>query len=269
MTDLILSSFLSLFALFGKKEQVDEAWAKTMLMSYLRHHLGIRNTDSYLDFYSDMRAAYEMTPDLDITETVSSICSNLHGKVSAKEEAFLLLRLMEFCSGSEENADNMFAIIAEKFHIPEEQYHDFADFVNNRQTERVILHQLQNTDGFVKTLLDKGVKVVVATRGDAPALAAAIGDDRVVAYAEPSATYGSCKWDAWKRACRLNGLHEMLTAAVTGSGFGVRAALVAGMSALGVTNDHVAWQDFGGADEVVDTLDKKAADAVLKMLKVA
>ena len=33
---------------------------------------------------------------------------------------------------------------------------------------------------FVKALLDKGVKVVVATRGDASALAAAIGDDRVV-----------------------------------------------------------------------------------------
>ena len=163
MTDLILSSFLSLFALFGKKEQVDEAWAKTMLMSYLRHHLGIRNTDSYLDFYSDMRAAYEMTPDLDITETVSSICSNLHGKVSAKEEAFLLLRLMEFCTGSEESADNMFAIIAEKFHIPEEQYHDFADFVNNRQTERVILHQLQNTDGFVKTLLDSATGLLIFT----------------------------------------------------------------------------------------------------------
>ena len=122
---------------------------------------------------------------------------------------------------------------------------------------------------FVKTLLDKNVKVVVATRGDASTLAAAIGDDRVAVYAEPSSTYGSCKWDAWKRACRLNGLHEMLTAAVTGSGFGVRAALVAGMSALGVTNAHVAWQDFGGADEVVDMLDKKAADAVLKMLKVA
>jgi len=122
---------------------------------------------------------------------------------------------------------------------------------------------------FVKVLLDKGVKVVIATRGNAPVLAAAIGDDRVVPYAEPSSTYGSCKWDAWKRACRLNGMHEMLTVAVTGSGFGVRAALVAGMSALGVTNDHVAWQDFGGADDVVGTLDKKAADAVLKMLKVS
>ena len=82
--------------------------------------------------------------------------------------------------------------------------------------------------GFLKTLADKGLKVVVATRGDAAALAAAIGDDRVVAYAETSSTYGSCKWDVWKRACRLNGLHEMLTAAVTGSGFGVRAALIAG-----------------------------------------
>ena len=31
MTDILLSSFLSLFALFGKKEQVDEAWAKTSI----------------------------------------------------------------------------------------------------------------------------------------------------------------------------------------------------------------------------------------------
>lgn len=122
---------------------------------------------------------------------------------------------------------------------------------------------------FVKTLLDKGVKVVVATRGDAPALAAAIDDERVVVYAETSPTYGSCKWDVWKRACRMNGLHEMLTAAISGSGFGVKAALVAGMSALGVVNDRVAWQDFGGADDVVDALDKKAAEAVLRMLKVS
>ena len=122
---------------------------------------------------------------------------------------------------------------------------------------------------FIRALADNGVKVVVATRGDAAALAEAIGDSRIATYAEVSPTYGSCKWDVWKRACRANGLHEMLTAAVTGSGFGVKAALVAGMSAFGVVNDHVAWQDFGGADDVAGALDKKAADAVLKMLKVA
>ena len=122
---------------------------------------------------------------------------------------------------------------------------------------------------FIKALQDKGVKVVVATRGDAAALAEVIADPQVVVHAETSSTYGSCKWDAWKRACRNNGLHEMLTTAVTGSGFGVRAALVAGMSALGVSNKRVEWQDFGGADDVVDTVDKNAADIVLKMLKVS
>ena len=122
---------------------------------------------------------------------------------------------------------------------------------------------------FIQTLQAKGVKVVVATRGDAEALAAAIGDPQVIVHAETSSTYGSCKWDAWKRACRLNGLHEMLTAAITGSGFGSKAALVAGMSALGVINKRVEWQDFSGADDIVDRIDKKAADIVLKMLKVS
>ena len=57
MTDIILSSFISLFALFGKEEQVDERRAKEMLVSYLRRHFGIRNVDLYLDLYSDMRMA--------------------------------------------------------------------------------------------------------------------------------------------------------------------------------------------------------------------
>ena len=74
MTDVILSSFISLFALFGKEEQVDEARAKDMLVSYLRHHFGIRNIDLYLDLYSDMRGAYEMTECLNTQETVSAIC---------------------------------------------------------------------------------------------------------------------------------------------------------------------------------------------------
>ena len=65
MTDIILSSFISLFALFGKVEQVDEERAKKMLANYLRRHFGIRNTDLYLDLYSDMRLAYEMTDNLD------------------------------------------------------------------------------------------------------------------------------------------------------------------------------------------------------------
>ena len=84
MTDIILSSFISLFALFGKEEQVDERRAKDMLVSYLRRHFGIRNIDLYLDLYSDMRMAYEMSADLDTVSTVSGICSTLHGNIRSR-----------------------------------------------------------------------------------------------------------------------------------------------------------------------------------------
>jgi len=97
MTDIVLSSFLSLFALFGKEENVDETRAKDMLVSYLRHHFGIRNISTYLNLYSDMRAVYEMSDKLDVQKVVVSICEKLHGKIRASEEMMLLLRIMEFC----------------------------------------------------------------------------------------------------------------------------------------------------------------------------
>lgn len=154
MTDIILSSFISLFALFGKEEQVDERWAKDMLISYLHRHFGIRNTDLYVDLYSDMRMAYEMTDDLNTQETVSGICSNLHGKIRTSEEALLLLRLMEFCGGNGIQSVEMFDTMAAHFHIPERQYRNFFDFVNNCETEYVKLHHLAGFEGVLKTLYD-------------------------------------------------------------------------------------------------------------------
>ena len=163
MTDIILSSFLSLFALFGKEEQVDETWAKAMLVSYLRHHFGIRNIDMYLDLYSDMRGAYEMTDDLDSHDVVAGICSNLHGKVSAREESLLLLRLMEFCGAKEGRVSDVFRTMAEIFNIPESQFNNFADFVTNHETEHVMLHKLEDTDGQLKTMLDPETGLLVFT----------------------------------------------------------------------------------------------------------
>ncbi len=154
MTDVILSSFISLFALFGKVEQVDEERAKEMLVSYLRHQFGIRNIDLYLDLYSDMRMAYEMTDDLNTQDTVRSICSNLQTDIRNTEKALLLLRLLEFCADDDGFTDVMFRTMAEQFNIPDEQYNNFIDYVNNKPTEHVILHQLEGFDGQLKTLLD-------------------------------------------------------------------------------------------------------------------
>ena len=163
MTDIILSSFISLFALFGKVEQVDEERAKKMLANYLRRHFGIRNTDLYLDLYSDMRLAYEMTDNLDSEKTVGLICSSLHGKIQAREEALLLLRVMEFCECNESTDNTMFLTMASLFHIPKEQYQDFADFVANRETERVVLHHIEGFEGTIKTLLDRETGLLIFT----------------------------------------------------------------------------------------------------------
>ena len=156
MTDVILSSFISLFALFGKEEQVDEVRAKNMLVSYLHRHFGIRNTDLYVDLYADMRMAYEMTDDLNTVDTVTSICSNLQGDIRKIEKDLLLLRLMEFCHGGFEgkHTDVLFKTMAQLFNIPQEQYNDFTDFVDSKETEHVKLHQLEGFDAPLKTLLD-------------------------------------------------------------------------------------------------------------------
>ena len=154
MTDVILSSFISLFALFGKVEQVDEERAKKMLVNYLRHHFGIRNTDLYVDLYSDMRMAYEMTDDLDTINTVTAICSNLQTDIRNTEKALLLLRLLEFCSDDDGFTDSMFRTMAKEFNIPDSQYQNFMDFVTNKATEHVMMHELEGFDGQLKTLLD-------------------------------------------------------------------------------------------------------------------
>ena len=122
---------------------------------------------------------------------------------------------------------------------------------------------------FVRALTDKDIKVVLLTRADltavAPIFESAFGP-QVVLHQEASDGYGVAKWDSWRRACRMGGLSHLATVAVTGSGFGVKSALVAGMASVGVVNDHVAYQDFGGADDVLNELSGKTAKRLLSRL---
>ena len=141
----------------------------------------------------------------------------------------------------------------------------FADAL----TEKAAAAVTPSFKAFVKALADKGLKVVIATRSNLEALKPALeglDPELVIPYQEISVTYGNCKWDAWARAVNTNGLVNVLTVGVTGSGNGVKSALVAGLSAIGVVHDHVAYQDFGGADAVVEKLDAKVADEVFRML---
>jgi ABC-type multidrug transport system ATPase subunit len=163
MTDALLSSFLSLFALFGKEENVDETRAKNLLVSYLRHHFGIRNINTYLDLYCDMRGIYEMSDDLDIKAVVASICANLQGMISTKEKAMLLLRIMEFCGMQGNEVHPMFKTMAEQFHVPDWLFHDFVCFVNGESSEHVLILQPEGFNGQLKTLLEPTTSTLIFT----------------------------------------------------------------------------------------------------------
>ena len=122
---------------------------------------------------------------------------------------------------------------------------------------------------FVKALTDRRLKVVIATRANLDAVRPAflpILGERVVLHHEISTCYGAARADSWRRACRTGGLSHPSALALTGSGHGVKSALVAGMGSMAVVNDRVAYQDFGGADGVLNELSGKTAKRVLNRL---
>ena len=148
---------------------------------------------------------------------------------------------------------------------------DLHDAFGKALTAKAVAAVTPGLKAFISALVERDVKVVVATRSDLETLRPAFegfDPEKVVLYAEPSMTYGNGKWDAWRRACSQNDLVDVLTVGVTGSGKGVKSALVAGMSAIAILHDHVAYQDFGGADEVVKELNAAAARTVLEILRV-
>lgn len=149
---------------------------------------------------------------------------------------------------------------------------DINEAFNAEITKRLATAVTPELKAFIKKIVEKDVKVVLATRGDIEALKPALEEfdsEKVVPYQEKSMTYGNGKWDVWRRALSANALADILTVGITGSGNGVKAVLVAGMPAIAVVNDHVAYQDFGGADCVADAITAKLADEVARILRVS
>ena len=48
----------------------------------------------------------------------------------------------------------------------------------------------------------------------------------------------------------------------------MKSALIAGMGSMAVVNDHVAYQDFGGADDVVRELSGPTARRLLEVFRI-
>lgn len=119
---------------------------------------------------------------------------------------------------------------------------------------------------FVKAFVDAGFSVAIATRADLdavrPAFEPVLGEN-VILYHEESDGYGFPAWESWRRACMALEMKHALVRAVSGSGFGVKSALVAGLRSVAIVNDRVTYQDFSGAGEIADELSGKSAKQFL------
>ncbi len=179
------------------------------------------------------------------------------------------LEAMHLANGNCQGALKELFELFDKKNDPAKAARELMEAFRTALTEKAASGVTSGFRDFVDALSANGLKTVIATRADIEAIKPAFAnfDEKLVAlYSEPSLTYGNCKWDAWRRAVRANDLHELLTVAVTGSGYGVKSALVAGLPALAVVHDHVAYQDFGGADVVVKGFNAKLAGEVMRML---
>ena len=125
--------------------------------------------------------------------------------------------------------------------------------------------------GFVKALLAKNLKVVIATRGDVDAVKAAfasVATDKLVVVHDASGGFGFLSWDGWRRAARKGDLHERLCVGVAASGYSVKGALTSGLGVMVKVNPLTEHQDLSGSDCAISEFSAALADDVIRILHV-
>lgn len=155
MNDIILSSLLNLFALFGALSHIDKEKAQKTIAAYLSQHFGVRNIDSYLDLYGDLRDLYEGSPSIDKDVIISGICNGLRNKIWIEDQALLLLRFMEFSAANKEGFSahkDVFQKVAQQFKVSDLLLEDFFAFVTDKNTPRVITLSQNGLDGTLRLL---------------------------------------------------------------------------------------------------------------------
>ena len=155
MNDIILSSLLNLFALYGAKKGIGEKESIPLISAYLSRFYGIRNLKSYTRLYSDLSDYYLEFPETDTDTIIDGICSNIKGRLNQKEGAAFLLRLMEFLDKTTRLTDADKADlkkVADCFRVSDALLDDFISFIKGEATENVLVFPLDGDCGTLKTV---------------------------------------------------------------------------------------------------------------------
>lgn len=166
MNDIVLSSLIHLFVLFDAGHGMDKDKSIEMISAYLTRFFGIRNLKSYLRLYTDLRDFYDSTPEMDKEHVVESICGKVREKMRPEEKLTQLLRLMEFCSREGctfDPTEPIFVKVKELFAISDAQYGDMAAFIEGRPCKNVLVINLDNDCGILKTLRFTDVNLLAVT----------------------------------------------------------------------------------------------------------
>lgn len=153
MNDIILSGLLNLFALCGAEGKTDKQRSLALVEELLKGFFGIRNPESYLHLYADLRDYYDDFPEMDHAVITDGICSKLKSRIGRSEQETLLLRLMEFCAvlSVADTGRSVFHCVAESFGIGDALFASFESFIAGKENQDVRCFSLG--EGKVKTLL--------------------------------------------------------------------------------------------------------------------
>jgi len=166
MNDIVLSSLLNIFALFGAEKGLDKNSSLVFISVYLKRYFGVRNQQSYLDLYSELRDFYDMDPDLDKAAMVESICAKIKDKVKSEDQIGMMLRLLEFCGSEQESFDSgdpIFAAVARSFGISRDLCRTFVNYILGKTDEGILIIPLDGNAGTLKTLYIKSINTLVFT----------------------------------------------------------------------------------------------------------
>ena len=125
---------------------------------------------------------------------------------------------------------------------------------------------------FLKALTDKGVKVYLVSRCDpkqAETLFGSVLSDSVTLLTTEPSGYDFIDCVSCMQLLSGKSLTRGTVTLMLGTGPAVKAALQLGLRSIAVIHDHVAYQDFTGANAVLNELSGKTAKKVLDYLHIA
>lgn len=166
MNDIVLSSLLNLFAIFGSDNGLDREKSLLLISDYLRTNFGVKDLQSYINLYTTLRDYYDDVPDLDKDSIAEGICGKLKGSLDKTGQGAMVLRLLEFCSTNEDKYNPNYPIfrkVADVFGISDDRYSNYVNFVAGREDDCVKVIDLGKGQGKLKTLYQREENILYFT----------------------------------------------------------------------------------------------------------